>query len=103
MGQQVSLGSSDQVPDGTVTGFEAAGRPIAVARIEGTLFAFEDVCSHRQCTLSQGGELLGKSIECECHGSVFSLETGQVLNPPATDPIAVFPVSEEGGTIEVEV
>ena len=57
----------------------SGGAEIAVARVGGTLYAFSDICTHRRCNLANGGEIDGTSIECECHGSVFSMETGEVL------------------------
>ena len=66
------------------------------------LHAFSDICTHRQCNLSLGGEIDGSTIECECHGSVFDMTTGEVLNGPATEPIATFPVSDEGGDLKIE-
>jgi nitrite reductase/ring-hydroxylating ferredoxin subunit len=32
---------------------------------------------------------------CPCHGSVFDLETGDVANPPATEPIDTYAVTVE--------
>ena len=44
----------------------------------------------------------GRAI-CDCHGSEFDLRTGAVLRGPADRPIAVFPVAERDGRLEVEV
>ena len=76
---------------------------IGVARIEGTVYAFSDVCTHRGCTLTAGGELDGTQIQCECHGSVFSVATGEVIEGPATEPIEVYPAQEVDGAIQIEV
>jgi len=98
----VAVGSSGDVAEGQMNAYEVDGQQVAVARVEGRLHAFSDICTHRGCTLSTG-ELDGIEIECECHGSVFSIETGEVMNPPATEPIATFPAREDDGRIEVEV
>jgi nitrite reductase/ring-hydroxylating ferredoxin subunit len=98
----VAVGSSADVSDGQIGAWEVEGQQVAVARVGGQLYAFSDTCTHRGCSLSTG-ELDGTEIECECHGSVFSIETGQVVNPPATEPIATFASREEEGRIEVEV
>ncbi len=102
MARSVTVGSSGDVAEGQVNAYEVEGQQVAVARVDGRLFAFSDICTHRGCTLSPG-ELDGTAIECECHGSVFSIETGEVLNPPATEPIPTFAAREEDGHIEVEV
>lgn len=99
----VDVAASADVPEGEARGFAIGDVEIAVARAEGSLYAFSDICSHRRCNLATGGEVDGITIECECHGSVFSIKTGEVMNPPATQPIAVFPVRENDGRIQVEV
>jgi nitrite reductase/ring-hydroxylating ferredoxin subunit len=97
-----AVAPADDIGEGEVKAFQVGGQEVAVARAGGALYAFSDICTHRRCNLSYGGEIEGTTIECECHGSVFSMETGAALNPPATDPIATYPVREEGGQIEVD-
>ena len=99
----VDVAASDAVPEGEAQGFAIGDVEIAVARTGGTLYAFSDICSHRRCNLAMGGEIDGTSIECECHGSVFSMQTGEALNPPATEPIPIYTVREADSRIEVEV
>lgn len=102
MAGYVTVGPSELIGEGDAAAFDIEGEEIAVARVGGTLYAFADVCSHRRCTLSTG-ELDGTSITCECHGSVFSIATGAPESPPATEPIAVYPVREQDGQIQVEI
>lgn len=96
------VGPADGVGEGQVKAYRVGGAEVAVARVGGSLYAFSDICSHRGCTLSSGNELDGTTIECECHGSVFSMQTGAALTPPATEPIATYPVREQDGQIEVD-
>ena len=99
----VTVGKPDDVPEGTVRAFDAQGVPIAVARVEGTFYAFSDICTHRRCNLANGGELEGTEIFCECHGSGFSMVTGEVVAAPATEPIPVYGVRDHEGELQVEV
>jgi len=103
MAEFVTIAPAAEVGDGEVKAFDANGTAVAVARVGGQLHAFSDVCTHRGCFLANGGELEGTSIYCECHGSGFSILTGEVVDPPATEPIAVFPAREQDGQIQVEV
>ncbi|HEY8019330.1 MAG TPA: Rieske 2Fe-2S domain-containing protein [Actinomycetota bacterium] len=103
MAEFVTVGRSDEVPEGEATAFAVDDREIAVARVGGALYAFDDICSHRRCNLALGGEIEGTTITCECHGSVFDMVTGAPENPPATAPIAVFGVREADGQIQIEV
>jgi 3-phenylpropionate/trans-cinnamate dioxygenase ferredoxin subunit len=98
----VTVGKADDIAEGDATAFDVNGEQIAVSRVEGELHAFSDICTHRQCNLSLGGEIEGTTIECECHGSVFDMTTGAVVEGPAEEPIATFPVSDEGGELRIE-
>ena len=43
-----------------------------------------------------------REIECPKHSSTFSLETGEPMTLPATQPVAVFDVRIEDGKVIVE-
>lgn len=57
---------------------------------------------HADCDLSSGFVEDG-TIECPCHGSEFDLRSGEVLDPPATEPIRTYPVHESAGEIVIEL
>ena len=97
----VTLGSSSAVQFG-LTKFDAGGYEIAVANVEGTFYAFSDICTHRRCSLSQG-ELEGTTLECICHGSRFDVSTGDVLRGPANRSVQVYPVRVQGDALVVDV
>ena len=103
MAEFVTVGETSEVPEGEVKAFDVNGAEVAVARVDGALFAFSDICTHRHCNLANGGELDDHTIECECHGSVFDIRTGEVVNPPAEDPLETFQVQEADGQIQVGV
>jgi 3-phenylpropionate/trans-cinnamate dioxygenase ferredoxin component len=103
MAEFVTVGDSAEVPEGEIKAFDVSGAEIAVARVEGQVFAFSDICTHRHCNLANGGELDDHTIECECHGSVFDIRTGEVRNPPAAEPLETFEAREVDGEIQVGV
>ncbi|MGH2630366.1 MAG: Rieske (2Fe-2S) protein [Actinomycetota bacterium] len=102
MAEWITVGKADDIAEGDATAFDVNGVQIGVARAEDTLLAFGDICTHRGCNLSLGGEIDGTTIQCECHGSIFEMTTGAVVQGPATEPIAVYPVSDEGGDLKIE-
>lgn len=96
----IRVARSGQVAEGYVRRFYAGDVEVAVARHDGKAYATSNYCTHLDCLLSSG-KLQDDGIKCSCHGSVFELDTGEPIYPPATEPIAVFPVKEEGGEIFV--
>jgi 3-phenylpropionate/trans-cinnamate dioxygenase ferredoxin subunit len=103
MAEFVTVGRSEELGEGAAQAFRVGDQLVAVARSEGRLFAFSDICTHRQCNLSSGGEIEDSVIECECHGSRFDMGTGEVVGGPAEVPIATFEVRESDGEIQVSV
>jgi 3-phenylpropionate/trans-cinnamate dioxygenase ferredoxin component len=77
-------------------------RRISVARVNGGLYAFDDLCTcgGAPCPLS-GGLLTGTTIMCQCHGSRFDITTGAVVNGPATEALNVYEVEEVAGSIQI--
>jgi 3-phenylpropionate/trans-cinnamate dioxygenase ferredoxin subunit len=94
------IGSTGDFAEGKASRVEAGGMPVAVVRAGGKLYAVSDTCSHANYSLSEG-EVLIEELEIECwkHGSTFSLVDGKPQCLPATKPVQVFEVIEEGGEV----
>jgi 3-phenylpropionate/trans-cinnamate dioxygenase ferredoxin subunit len=97
-----ALGRVSDIPEGKVAPFHVEGTPIAVANVEGRLFAFDDLCTHKGCSLTTG-QLDSTSIKCPCHGSVFRVTDGSVINGPATRPLGTYEVQLADGEISIPV
>jgi nitrite reductase/ring-hydroxylating ferredoxin subunit len=90
------------VPDETVVAVDAGGIAVALARVDGAWYAVETWCTHAECPLSDGW-IEGAAIRCPCHGSLFDLATGDVLEGPADEPVRVFPTRVAGVRVEIGV
>jgi nitrite reductase/ring-hydroxylating ferredoxin subunit len=99
-----TLGPSDALPDDDVVPYylDDLKLRVSVARVGDQLYAFDDLCAHESCPLS-AGLLTGTVIMCQCHGSRFDITTGQVVNGPATEPLAVHEVREVDGDIQARI
>ena len=99
-----TLGPSDAIPNNFVVPYYLADRKlrISVARVDGHLYAFDDLCpcTDPPCPLS-GGLLTGTTIMCQCHGSRFDIVTGAAIAGPATEALTVYEVQEADGIIQV--
>lgn len=97
------LGPAGELADDYVNPFyvEELKRRIAVARVDGELYAFDDLCpcDGDDCPLS-AGKLAGRAIMCQCHGSEFDLATGEVRSGPATNALVTYEVRESDGEIQ---
>lgn len=92
------VASVSDLRPGEVIQVEVDDEPVALANVGGEFLATSDICSHEFEYLSQGF-LDGEEIECPRHGSLFNMRTGKELNPPATEPVAVYDVKVEGDEI----
>ena len=94
---------TNEIPAGDIAAIDVRGTRVAVANVDGRYYAFDDACTHEQCSLAEEGELAGTTVTCTCHGSEFDVRTGKVLAPPATVPVKVYPVRVEGDALQIEV
>ena len=94
---------TSEIPPGSITAIDVHGIRVAVANVGGTYYAFDDACTHEQCSLAEEGELTGTTVTCTCHGSEFDVRTGKVLAPPATLPVIVYPARIAGDALQIEV
>jgi 3-phenylpropionate/trans-cinnamate dioxygenase ferredoxin subunit len=76
------------------------GVAVAVFRIDGSLYAVQDVCTHDGAEIASGKQEGGEII-CPRHGARFCLKTGKVLRGPAYEDLPCFPLRVEGGVIQV--
>lgn len=93
---------SGQVGEGLVRRFIVEDLELAVVRSKGRIYALHNRCTHLACRLT-AGKVEADGLTCLCHGSIFELETGIPINPPATLPVKTFPTLERDGQIFVKV
>jgi len=75
---------------------------ITLANVAGTLYAIDDTCTHRGCSLGDG-KLDGSTLQCACHGSRFDVTSGAVVRGPAEDPVRSYPVHVANGEVQVDL
>jgi len=100
----VDLCALEEVPPGTMRSFDpdGDGQLVLVANVDGRFHATAGVCTHRYADLGQGF-LSGDTVMCALHQARFSLLDGEVMDPPAEEPLAVYPVRVEGGRVVVDL
>jgi nitrite reductase/ring-hydroxylating ferredoxin subunit len=91
----VSAKTSD-IPVGGGTIFPAA-KTVITQPTAGTYKAFSSICTHAGCPVTQ----VTDSINCNCHGSKFSLVDGSVTAGPAPSPLPAKTVTVKGDRLTV--
>lgn len=79
---------------------DANGIQVLLVQQEDKVYAIGEVCSHLGGPLSEG-EIKDCGVVCPWHASRFCLETGKVLDGPATFAQPVFETRVREGQIEV--
>lgn len=102
--QVVDLCGEAELSIGEARRFVVKGIPVCLVRVNDGYRAISDRCSHEDYPLSGGEVELDEClIECTKHGSMFSLETGEPVSFPATQPVPVYEVSIHEGTVAVKI
>ena len=100
MSEFVRVARLSEIPPGSMKRVDVAGHAVALANIDGHVYAFEDTCTHEESSLSEGA-LFGEVVTCAKHGARFNVKTGRVLALPAVRSLAVYPVRVEGDDVLV--
>jgi 3-phenylpropionate/trans-cinnamate dioxygenase ferredoxin subunit len=93
-----------EIPVDGMAAFEVDEHKVLIAHIKGEYLAVQGVCTHLPSPLIYGTIDHEKcTIECAVHQAVFSLRTGEVLEHPATQPLATYEVTIEGDSIYLDL
>ena len=91
MADFVKVADLADVPQGEVTLVDFQGGEVALANMNGTIYAFSDSCTHMAGRLSQG--LLEEQIvTCPSHGGQFDITSGEAVTEPPTEKLTTYRV-----------
>lgn len=79
-----------------------AGKRVILVKVEDSIFAIDDTCTHSGCSLAGEGYLEGNVITCGCHGAQFDVTTGKALALPAVSDVATYEVKVENGEVYIK-
>ncbi|HYX79605.1 MAG TPA: Rieske 2Fe-2S domain-containing protein [Actinomycetota bacterium] len=94
------IGDLDDLQERVATRRRVGDVDVMLYRDRDRVRAIADRCGHRGCSLSEG-EIDGATVTCACHGSVFRLADGEVLQGPATGPQTAFETRTRDGVVEI--
>ncbi len=93
-------GVSELAP-GTMKWVAVDRERVLLANVDGTFYALQDACGHRQAALSRG-TLRGHVVECPLHYAEFDVRTGKLVNGPISADVPTYQVLVEGDTVYVK-
>jgi Rieske Fe-S protein len=93
-----ALTSTSKIPVGSGMIFTAA-KVVVTQPTSGEYKAFSAVCTHMGCIVNQ---ISGGDIICPCHGSHYSIKTGDVVSGPAPRPLPAEKIKVTGDSIFLE-
>lgn len=100
MSDWVEVAPQGELKEGEVKIVDVDDVMVAVFNLDGEFVAIEDVCPHDGSEVASGCVKKGV-LECPHHGATFDLRSGDVLSPPAYEPLEMMAVRVENGVIEV--
>ena len=93
-----ALAATSQIPVGS--GMIFPGPQVVVTQpTAGEFKAFSAVCTHMGCIVNQ---ISDGTIDCPCHGSQYSITTGDVVTGPAPRPLPAKQIKVSGGSVFLE-
>lgn len=100
MSDWIQVAPAAQFAEGDVRVVEVDGVMVAVYLLDGEFIAIEDLCPHDGAEIASGCVKDG-ILTCPRHGATFNLRNGDVLSPPAYDPLEMMLVRIEDSVVEV--
>jgi nitrite reductase/ring-hydroxylating ferredoxin subunit len=94
------VATTGEVAPGEMISVDVNGEQVLLCNVDGEFYAVHDECTHERFPLTEG-TLEGCAVVCALHGARFSLETGEVLAPPALVPVKTYEVRVEGEDIVI--
>jgi nitrite reductase/ring-hydroxylating ferredoxin subunit len=98
----VHVASLVDIPPGRMRYVEVDGLPIALANVDGTIYAFGDVCRHEGGPLSSG-VLIEHTVTCPWHGWTYDVRTGKAIVPPVGIRIPTYEARVEGQDVYIVI
>lgn len=93
---------TDDLAPGQIICVVVDGLPIALASVDGTIYAFSDVCRHEGGPLSIG-VLIEHTVTCPWHGWTYDIRTGKSIVPPVGLRIPTYKVHIADNMIHLEI
>jgi NADPH-dependent 2,4-dienoyl-CoA reductase/sulfur reductase-like enzyme/nitrite reductase/ring-hydroxylating ferredoxin subunit len=93
--------STAELPPGTMKVIRVGQTDILLINDQDVIAAVQPKCPHAGAPLKDGAVCNGRLV-CPWHMGTFALPTGELLEPPAMEPLKTYAVRVEGGDILID-
>ena len=98
-----SLGPVDELfSSRNCRALELEGTAIGLFRVEGEIYAIDDICSHGNARLTEG-DVDGFEVECPLHAGVFDIRSGKALTAPVTRDVRRHTLRVQAGQVFIRL
>lgn len=97
----VKVAKVSEVPERGAKLIRMDDNDIALFKVEGKLYAINNVCAHQHFSALHKGELIGLQVTCPMHGWTYSLETGRAISGDGR--VKTYHVKVEGENVFLQV
>ena len=98
----VAVADEGRIGEGETLRVQVDRTVMAVVKLEGKTYAFQEFCTHRFGPLSEGN-FHDHQVQCPWHRSCFDVRTGKVTQGPAKVDLNVYESKVQGGKILVRM
>jgi Rieske Fe-S protein len=92
-----ALGTTSEIPVGGGKIFTSE-KVVVTQPTAGQFKGFSAICTHLGCTVDKVAD---GTIDCPCHGSMYSVKDGHVVHGPAPKPLPAKQITVSGGKISL--
>jgi nitrite reductase/ring-hydroxylating ferredoxin subunit len=97
----VKVADTTDIQPSNMKEVQVDGDSICIANVDGNYYAIGNICTHEGGPLADG-TLEGYEVECPWHASKFDVRTGEVKEPPASEPEPVYQIKIDGNKILIK-
>lgn len=103
---KVKLAELSDIPEGGMILREHGNKHVMLAKVDGKVYAMNDVCTHEEAPLHEGelGQEDAWLLTCPWHNAHFDIRTGKVYqDTPWASDTEVYEVEVRGSEVYVEI
>ena len=97
--EPIHIGEVEDIDKGSVENFEHEETDYAIYHLESGFFATQGHCNCEDQAFLSEASIEGEELECASCGNAYSIVSGDSVSNPEFLPLKIYDVSEENGSI----